>query len=85
MVILKKLWILRAANDWTHKYGRKKQHFNYHKLCYLLLYFGIFHSKSVILLALCLYLEKNHFHKFSLSAFKMNDTVDFKDKCFVHF
>ena len=28
---LKKMWYLRARNDWTHRNGRKK-HFNYYKL-----------------------------------------------------
>ena len=30
-------------------------------------------------------LRKNHFHQFSLSVFKMNDTVNFEDNFFVHF
>ena len=47
--------------------------------------FGIFHSKSVIMLVLCLYLAKKHFHPFLLSVFKINDTVSFEDNIFVQF
>ena len=61
------------------------QHFKYHRLWYLFLYFGIFHSKSVIMLVLCLFLAKKYFNQFSLSVLKMNDTVNFKDNVFVHF
>ena len=39
--------------------------------------FGIFHSKSVIMLLLCLDLEKNLFYPFLLNVFKMNGTVNF--------
>ena len=49
---------MRYANDLTHRNSRKTQHFNYFKLCYLFLYFGIFHPKSVIMLVLCLDLVK---------------------------
>ena len=35
------------------------QHLNHYKLWYLFLYFGIFHSKSVIMLVLCPALVKN--------------------------
>ena len=55
------------------------QHFKYHRLWYLFLYFGIFHSKSVIMLVLCLFLAKKYFNQFSLSVLKMNDTVNFED------
>ena len=81
----KTLWYLTYANDWTHRNGRKTQHSNYYKLWYLFLYFGIFHSKSIIMLVLCLVLKKNDFHQFLLSVLKINDTVNFEDKCFVHF
>ena len=60
MVILEggiTLWYLRYANYWTHRNGRKIQHFNYYKLWYLFLYVGIFHSKSIIMLVLCLNVE----------------------------
>ena len=40
----------------------------------------IFHSKFVIIIALCLYLENNNFHLSLLSVFKMNDTFNFEDK-----
>ena len=53
------------------------QHFNYYKLWYLFLYFGIFNSKSVIMLVLCLFWAKNILHTFLLSIFKMNDAVNF--------
>ena len=58
------LWYLRSANDWTHRNGRKSQHFNHYTLSYLLLYFGIFHSKSVIMLVLCLDLARIIFINF---------------------
>ena len=45
----------------------------------LLFYFGIFHSKSLIMLVLCLVLEKHYFQQSLISVFKMNDTVDFED------
>ena len=61
------------------------QHFNYYTLWYLSLFFGVFHSKSVIMLVLYLYLAKNCFHQFLLSVFKINDTVNFEDNVFVHF
>ena len=64
LYLKKTLWYLRAANDWTHRNGRKTQHFNYYKLWYLFFYFGIFHSKSVIMLVLCLVLSKSHFVNF---------------------
>ena len=43
------------------------------------MYFGIFHSNSVIMLVLCPVLIKNNVHQFLLSVSKMNDTVDFED------
>ena len=44
----------------------------------LFLYFGLFNSKSVIMLVLCLDLARNHFHQILLNVFKINDTVDFE-------
>ena len=56
------------------------QHCNHHKLRCLFLYFGIFHSKSVIIIGLRLDLAENIFHQFLPSVFKMNDTSNFEDK-----
>ena len=42
----------------------EKKHFNYYKLWSLFFYFGIFHSKSVIMLVLCLDLSKKIFIDF---------------------
>ena len=47
------------------------------------LYFGIFHSKYVIMLVSCLDLEKEYFHQFLLTVFKMNDTVNFEEVFFI--
>ena len=30
---LKYIWYLKSANYWAHRNGKKKQHFNYYKLC----------------------------------------------------
>ena len=49
----------------------------------IILYFGIFHSKSIIILVLCLYLAKN-IYQVLLSVFKMNDTVNFADNFYVN-
>ena len=49
----------------------------------LFLYFRIFHSKSVVILVLCLDLEK--YHQNLLSIFKMNNNVNIEDNFFVHF
>ena len=48
-------------------------------------YFEIFHLKSVVILVLCLVLEKKHFCTFLLCVFKINDTVNFEDNVFVQF
>ena len=52
--------------------------------CGTYFYFGIFHSKSIIMLVLCLVLEKKAFCQFLLIVPKMNDTVSFEDKFFVN-
>ena len=44
----------------------------------IFLYFVISHSKSVIIIVLCLDLAKNNYHQFLLSVFQMNDTVILK-------
>ena len=51
----------------------------------LTFYCEIFHSESVILLVLCIYVAKNHFHQFLFIVFKMNDTVNSEDNFFVNF
>ena len=51
----------------------------------LIFSFGIFHSKSVIMIVLCLDWAKKHFHQFLLCFFLKNDTVNFQDNYFVGF
>ena len=40
-----------------------------------LMYFGILHSKSIILLGICLVFEKSYFYPFLLSSLKENYLV----------
>ena len=48
-------------------------------------FFGIINLKSVVMLLLCLFWQKNHFHPFLLSVLKINDNVNFEDNFFVQF
>ena len=53
--IFEKKWCLCATGNWTYIHSRKTQHFSFtiNSGTYLL-YLGIFHSESVMLLMLCL-------------------------------
>ena len=81
----KTLWYLRAAGDWTYRHGRKTQHFNYYKLWYLFLYFGMLHSKSAILLGLCLVLANDKSPSILLGGLKVNYNVGLRNDFSTHF
>ena len=53
-VVCKKILWFCATSNWTYINIRKTKHIHCYKLWYLFLYFRILHSKSIILLGLCL-------------------------------
>ena len=53
----------------------EKQQFNFYNIWYLFLYFGILHSKFVIMLGLCLVFANDVFRQPLLSGFRIKYPV----------